>query len=292
MIPVRPDYMPQPFANSGEKNVIPNSGGEVLGNASYASGFPRITETPIELGGVPPQRKDFNGILNALSLFAFYAQSGGVYEYSATANYTKPAVVIYNNIFYFCIKENGVDSVNGVNVPTDTEYWIPLIDYLLGGLAVGTPIGTIIMWASATNPLDGGVWLDCNGQDCTAYPKLAAIVGNNVPDLQGLFPRCVGTQELSVTVGETTTTQTFDGGSVGEKTADAIRNITGYFGGNESGGGYATDGAFFSEGSTYQGVDGSDYNNARFGFDASLVVPVGVENKPVSVALRFLIKAQ
>ena len=64
MIPVQPDYMPQPFANSGEKNVIPNSGGEVLGNASFASGFPRVTETPIELGGVPPQRKDFHGILS------------------------------------------------------------------------------------------------------------------------------------------------------------------------------------------------------------------------------------
>ena len=292
MIPVQPTFMPQPFAKSREKNVIPNSGGEVLGNASYASGFPRITETPIELGGVPPQRKDFNGILNALSLFAFYAQSGGVYEYSATANYDTPAVVIYNNIFYFCLQQNGVDSVNGVKAPTDTTYWIPLIDYLLEGLAVGTPIGTIIMWASATNPQDGGVWLDCNGQDCTAYPKLAAIVGNNVPDLQGLFPRCVGSQELSVTVGETTTTQTFDGGSVGDKTADAIRNITGYFGGNEAGGGYATGGAFYSQGSGYKGTDGSDNDNARFEFDASLVVPVGVENKPVSVALRFLIKAE
>ena len=99
MIPVQPVFMPQPFANGGEKNVIPNSGGEVLGNASFALGFPRVTETPIELGGIPPQRKDFNGILNALSMFAFFAQSGGVYEYSATLNYTKPAVVIYNNIF-------------------------------------------------------------------------------------------------------------------------------------------------------------------------------------------------
>ena len=292
MIPVQPTFMPQPFANSGEKNVIQNSGGEVLGNASYASGFPRITETPIELGGVPPQRKDFNGILNALSLFAFYAQSGGVYEYSATANYDTPAVVIYNNVFYFCLQQNGVDSANGVKAPTDTAYWIPLIDYLLEGLAVGTPIGTIIMWASNINPKDGGVWLDCNGQSCTAYPKLVAIVGNNVPNLQGLFPRCVGTQDLSVTVGEETTTQTFDGGNVGDKAADCIRNITGYFGGNESGSEYPTGGAFYSQGGGYRGVDGSDNDNARFEFDASRVVPVGVENKPVSVALRFLIKAE
>ena len=288
MIPVQPDYMPQPFANSGEKNVIPNSGGEVLGNASFASGFPRVTETPIELGGVPPQRKDFNGILNVLSLFAFYAQSGGVYEYSATANYDTPAVVIYNNIFYFCLQQNGVDSVNGVKAPTDTTYWIPLIDYLLEGLAVGTPIGTIIMWASATNPQDGGVWLDCNGQSCTSYPKLVAIVGNNVPNLQGLFPRCIGSQ----TVAGTTYSA-----SLGDKQGDAIRNITGYFsseaqpGGNS---GAAEYGGAFDLSSTGRGhISGNiGENNNNYSFDASRVVPTAYENRPAYVGLRFLIKAQ
>ena len=288
MIPVQPTFMPQPFANNGEKNVIPNSGGEVLGNASFASGFPRVTETPIELGGVPPQRKDFNGILNALSLFAFYAQSGGVYEYSATANYDTPAVVIYNNIFYFCLQQNGVDSVNGVKAPTDTTYWIPLIDYLLEGLAVGTPIGTIIMWASSTNPQDGGVWLDCNGQSCTSYPKLVAIVGNNVPDLQGLFPRCIGSQ----TVAGTTYSA-----SLGDKQGDAIRNITGYFsseaqpGGNS---GAAEYGGAFDLSSTGRGhISGNiGENNNNYSFDASRVVPTAYENRPAYVGLRFLIKAQ
>lgn len=288
MIPVQPDYMPQPFANSGEKNVIPNSGGEVLGNASFASGFPRVTETPIELGGVPPQRKDFNGILNALSMFAFFAQSGGVYKYSATANYDTPAVVIYNNIFYFCLQQNGVDSVNGVKAPTDTSYWVPLIDYLLEGLAVGTPIGTIIMWASSTNPQDGGVWLDCDGQSCTSYPKLVAIVGNNVPDLQGLFPRCIGSQ----TVAGTTYSA-----SIGEKQGDAIRNITGYFsseaqpGGNSGAAEYG--GAFYLSSTGRGHVSGNiGESNNNYSFDASRVVPTAYENRPAYVGLRFLIKAQ
>jgi hypothetical protein len=187
-----------------------------------------------------------------------------------------------------------------VKAPTDTTYWIPLIDYLLDGLAVGTPIGTIIMWASATNPQDGGVWLDCNGQDCTAYPKLAAIVGNNVPNLQGLFPRCVGTQDLIVTVGEETTTQTFDGGSVGDKSADAIRDIYGTFSGvgniGETNQGTVT-GAFYRFNETKNPAEGAEISNEGsrddyFGFRSSLVVPTATENKPVSVSLRFLIKAQ
>jgi hypothetical protein len=215
-----------------------------------------------------------------LSTFAFFAQSGGVYEYSATANYDTPAVVIYNNIFYFCLQQNGVDSVNGVKAPTDTTYWIPLIDYLLEGLAVGTPIGTIIMWASSTNPQDGGVWLDCNGQSCTSYPKLVAIVGNNVPDLQGLFPRCIGSQ----TVAETTYSA-----SLGDKQGDAIRNITGSFGVDDRTG--TPTGAFSKGGEIDAGSEGQSFGYT-INFDASSVVPTAYENRPAYVGLRFLIKAQ
>jgi hypothetical protein len=123
MIPVQPTLISQPFANGGEKNVIPNSGGEVLGNASYLAGFPQVTEVPLELGGVPPQRKDFNGILNAITKFNFFQQSGGVFTYSNTLNYIPGCVVRYSNTEFVCITENGVDSVNGVHSPADATYW-------------------------------------------------------------------------------------------------------------------------------------------------------------------------
>ena len=301
MIPIQPSFISQPFAQNGDKNTIPNTGGDLLGLASLSLGFPKITETPLELGGIPPQRKDFNGILHSLSAFAFFLQSGGVFTYSATSNYTKPAVVMYNNVFYFCIKENGVDSANGVKAPTDTEYWTPFIDYLLEGLAVGTPIGTIIMWASSTNPQDGGVWLDCDGSsyNTTTYAKLYAILGSgNLPNLKGLFPRCVGTQDLSVTINNETSTQTFDGGDVGDKSADAIRNITGKFYGYDNG--YTNifrgDNALFISSGNANRQQASDGNardaNYIMDFDTSKVVPVGSENKPASISLRFLIKAK
>lgn len=306
MIPYQPSFLARPFAQNGDKNTIPDTGGDLLGIASLALGFPPITQTPLELGGIPPQRKDFNGILYALSTFAFFQQSGGVFTYSDTANYITPAVVMYDNVFYFCLKENGVDSANGVKDPTDTEYWIPLIDYLLESLAVGTPIGTIIMWASSNDPTDGGVWLDCDGQtfDTTTYAKLYAVLGTNtVPDLQGLFPRCVGSQDLSVTIDGTSTTQTFDGGSVGDKSADAIRNIeaSGFMGERVSSDPDSNynkfknqpTGALYYDGTSKYGSSGGIDNDDFTGyFDASKVVPVGSENKPASVALRFLIKAK
>ena len=51
----------------------------------------------------------------------------------------------------------------------------------------GVPIGTIIAWASTTVPTEGGTWLLCNGQSCSAYPKLSALVGSTVPNLNGRF---------------------------------------------------------------------------------------------------------
>ena len=49
------------------------------------------------------------------------------------------------------------------------------------------PIGTIIAWASTTAPTEGGTWLLCNGQSCSSYPELSALVGSTVPNLNGRF---------------------------------------------------------------------------------------------------------
>ena len=303
MIPSQPNFLSMPFSQNGNKNTIPSTNDGGQGLASLEFGFPQITETPLAIGGIPPKRKDFNGILYALSTFAFFAQSGGQYAYSNMINYIPKSIVVYNNVFYICIKQNGVDSANGVKAPTNTEYWQPLIEYLLDGLAVGTPIGTIIMWASATNPQDGGVWLDCNGQSCAAYPKLVSVLGaNTVPNLQGLFPRCVGSQELDVTINGTTMSQTFTGGTVGTKQSDAIRNITGWLPlDDHKAGDIDTEttsdkgsGAFYNSGINVPNSDNEDSGNAsrRCDFNSSRVVPVAAENRPASVALRFLIKAQ
>lgn len=297
MIPSQPTLLDRPFCANGNKNTIPTSNDGTQGLASLSLGFPPITEKPLTSGGVPPFRKDFNGILNALSSFAFYAQSGGIFTYNANANYVTPAVVSYQGVLWFCKQQNGVDTTAGAKTPnsTNSDYWVRLIDYILdqASRSVGTPIGTIIMWASSNSPADGGVWLDCNGQSCSAYPALVEVLGTNtVPDMRGLFPRCVGQQEMSVTINGVTTAQTFDGGSVGDKSADAIRNITGTFFSEAHGGSYPYSGAFSYEGSGYKGVDGNDGDNARSTFDASKVVPTSTENKPASVSLRFLIKAE
>lgn len=90
MKPTQPAFIPMPFAQDGNRNTIPENGTEGKPDASFALGFPQITETPLSIGGLPPQRKDFNGIFNLLSNFAYFQQSGGIFTYSEELTYIPP----------------------------------------------------------------------------------------------------------------------------------------------------------------------------------------------------------
>lgn len=116
----QPNKIPRPFADSGDKNTIPESSG-ALGFASWQEGFPAITGTPFSQGGVAPKRADFNGIFNALSLATLWQQQGGFYAYDATTDYEVGNVIEYNNDLYKCLTANGPSSA--VKAPTDTTVW-------------------------------------------------------------------------------------------------------------------------------------------------------------------------
>lgn len=78
-----PAVIKSPFAASALalKNEIPNDATGTY-NASLEEGFPAITMQPLDLGGTPPDGRDFNGILNLLSQFYYQFQNG----YRATFN--------------------------------------------------------------------------------------------------------------------------------------------------------------------------------------------------------------
>lgn len=295
MKPTQPTLIPMPFAQNGNKNTIPENGTEGKGDASFSLGFPQITETPLSIGGLPPSRKDFNGIFNLLSMFAFFGQSGGKFAWSNKLNYAPPAVIYHNGVLWWCVKENGTDTA--VKEPgKDSAYWITLVEYLHKsaktlGLKVGgggVPIGTIIIWGYVKNPSeDYGVWLDCDGRNVSNYPNLVAAIGSTtIPDYRGLFLRGQGSQTVAGTVHTSP--------AVGTKQGDAIRNITGNFTAlHQIQSDIRATGAF-----TYKDQnigEGGDRNGAKetplYTFDASRVVPTADENRPVNATVRFLIKA-
>ena len=64
---------------------------------------------------------------------------------------------------------------------------VRLTRYSVESKPSGLPIGTIIAWASAKNPMDG-TWLDCNGQSCAGYAELVSVLGKSmVPDYRNRF---------------------------------------------------------------------------------------------------------
>ena len=169
----------------------------------------------------------------------------------------------------------------------------------------GVPIGTVIIWASNNAPQENGVWLECNGQSCAAYPELAKVLGKNtVPDYRGVFLRGLG----SVTSSHYGTVD-HQSNSLGELQGDAIRNITGY----ASGAGFICfdaysgamwsrgrkDGTFWVAGRNVVPGDGIGAyivgSDGRYpddvAIDVSLVVPTANENRPINRAVRYFIRA-
>lgn len=152
-----PTYLAKAFAADGAKNEIPETT-VTAGKASLSQGFPTETELPLAQGGVPPKRKDFNGILNVLSTYAMFQQAGGKFTYDARVDYAPPAIIFYGSDLWWCVQANGASST-AVTPGTNTGYWIKLKDYLANPLAA-YPVGAYYISSNSTSPavLFGGTW--------------------------------------------------------------------------------------------------------------------------------------
>lgn len=130
----QPEILLKPFANSGDKNTIPE---EATGTqqASLDEGFPEITELPIPQGGIPPERKDFNALGYLTTSQYFFLQNGGKFTFNqdvsdAIGGYAAGAVLEYvdpntniayqvislinNNTYNFVLNPNYIDGIKWV----------------------------------------------------------------------------------------------------------------------------------------------------------------------------------
>jgi hypothetical protein len=95
-----PDLIPEPFAQSGDKNPIPleRAISDPIYRASWKAGFPPDTRIPKDIGGEPPDGLDFNGILNVLSQAVVFLQKGNAYQFDVSmAPYPIGALVRSND---------------------------------------------------------------------------------------------------------------------------------------------------------------------------------------------------
>ena len=124
----QPSRIPEPFAGSGTKNTIPatNATPSASQAASWASGFPPECSQPISAGGCPVPRNDVNGALNQLSQDFAFRQDGGIWEWSALADYDAQRVVRGSDgILYWSVQPSGPNVAAGAQDPTadNGTYW-------------------------------------------------------------------------------------------------------------------------------------------------------------------------
>lgn len=167
ILPEQPSILELPFCANGDKSTIPTN--PLFGKASLSDGFPIETGMDLSEGGVPPNRLDFNGILNLLSQFAYWIQSGGVPTWNNTLDYVPPARVAGSDgKFYKCVAQSGptIEDV-GPQDPTvegNTDYWI--LDDPQGGSNsdAGAIVGEIRFLPFRENALPKG-WYITNGSN-------------------------------------------------------------------------------------------------------------------------------
>jgi hypothetical protein len=109
-----------------------------------------------------------------------------------------------------------------------------------------------------------------------------------VPDLQGMFLRGQGGQ-ASTHYGAVT----HQSAALGQVQGDAIRNISGSWGHVYAHNPFGLSGAVYSQQSGQPSVNAgvNPWGTPQFFFNAARVVPTDNENRPVNIAVRYLIRA-
>lgn len=82
----QPTILLKPFAVEGDRNTLPNENSDETNPqlADLTNGFPPITSLSPDDGGLPPERKDFNGLGYLTTSYDFFYQAGGTFTYSPT----------------------------------------------------------------------------------------------------------------------------------------------------------------------------------------------------------------
>ncbi|HHK8045274.1 TPA: hypothetical protein ACQVJX_005416, partial [Serratia marcescens] len=121
------------FSVNGEKNSIPvDSSSSTLadGDATFDSGFPPLTMTPIGAGGKPPKGKDMNGILYSVTLKQRWQDAGMGYPFDSAfstvaGGYPKGAILPNSSLSGTWINTTESNNNNPeVSTATSTG-WVP-----------------------------------------------------------------------------------------------------------------------------------------------------------------------
>lgn len=180
-----PPSLVKAWATLGLKNTIPVAPTATPGQASFDLGFPPITMPNPGDTGMPPDGKDMNGILHALSAHVAWIQAGGCYPFNAAVisivgGYKLGAVLqsaVTPTLFFI----NQADG-NANNPDSVVTGWLP---YNPASGVIG--LQTTVLVPGTTSDLAlarGAGFLDLN--PTTGAATLTGVAATNVTDGQPL----------------------------------------------------------------------------------------------------------
>ena len=205
---VRPSNYSVPFANSGTKNTIPTPA-TGTGKASFTEGFPAVTMMPITAGGIPPEGKDFNGILFDITSHTIWVNAGGQYQFDATLStaiggYPAGMVLQSNDglAAYVSAVANNTTDFNSTPSSIGT-LWLPYSGASFSNISIATTggtttltaiqaaaklitvTGTLTSNATLVVPTAAGKWGVINNTTGAFSVTAIALGGAGVPIFQG-----------------------------------------------------------------------------------------------------------
>lgn len=239
--------------------------------------YPSAYELPLNAGGNAVGRTEMNALFSTMAENIYFQQQGGIYEYSASIDYTVGTRVLYNGEIYKCIQNNGISST--VVAPTNTSYWtrFALITDI-NPLYSLVPTGVILPYGGVIAPT-GFLFCDYSAVSRTTYANLFAVIGTrygagngsttfNVPKLNdGSFVRGVASGSVGTKYSASLPPLTVSSAGVHTHTRGTME-ITGraQFDGSANGG-YSASGAL-----KYSGYSGIFGNGGGEGGDNNIVV--------------------
>lgn len=252
----RPTNYPLPFAYSGTKNTIPTPP-TGTGKASFTEGFPAVTMQPISAGGIPPEGKDFNGVLFDIMSHTVWVNAGGQYQFDAalsTAMGGYPIGMVLQNTAgtasYVSAIDNNTTDFNSTPSAIGT-LWLPYSGSAFSNVSVATTGGTTVLTAiqaaakiitvtgvlvsnaTITFPVAIGERIVINNTTGSYSVTAIALAGSGVPITQGSADKVFsdGTNMRYVLADGVTGTlnDTGKGLATNEFVARAVSQVGGYY---------------------------------------------------------------
>ena len=121
------------LGNNADTSTLPDDSAATAGTASLQKLFQIINATPLEAGGIAPDREDVNALFKYLGDQIFYSQNGGVSSFNVNYDYIPGRVVRYtDDNLYKCKQACGASStvVTPDSIDSDypgTDYWTMLL---------------------------------------------------------------------------------------------------------------------------------------------------------------------